>query len=113
MESLELNKQIFTWLSIYPADKRDVRKAWYRSIAIMIISIEFFGFISSVWFIVENIKTEFEHCLTALSQFAALGSVNYMWTIAMIQQNQIVDVFNKLKDIRDLCKISYFNFKFH
>lgn len=120
MESLELNRQIFKWFNVYPADKCDNRKALYRTIAVTIISTEFFGLISSIWFIVENLSTQFEHCLHALSQTVALTAVTYMWTVAFIQKNQIVDVFKKLKDIRELgnffhcsnLKISILNYKF-
>lgn len=109
MDSLELNKQIFTWINIYLVEKHD-KKSLYRSITIAIMSVEFVALISSVWFIVENIKSDFEHCLYALFQTAALISSIYIWTIGFIQRDKIADIFMKLKDIRKLCKFSTLKF---
>ncbi|XP_055309198.1 uncharacterized protein LOC129573051, partial [Sitodiplosis mosellana] len=99
--AFELNQQIFAWLCIYPATSSLWVKRFNVSVTVVVLITELLAEIASALFIYEFVGSDFENCLYALFQVAALFSVIYMWLIAFILRETIYDIFTKFQQIYD------------
>lgn len=111
MKPLNQNKNVFTVLSLYPIASQHTYLSKYFLLAVAVIIAECLALVASALFIYFNLKTEIENCLYALFQMAALISVIYMWIIAYVLQDSIVDIFTKFEWIYDSSKFTHFAFR--
>lgn len=107
MKSLELNKQIFAWLNIcaLPDESNNLMKRFRSSVAGGVIVTECLAGVASILFIKTFLSTDFENCLYATFQVAALFSVIYMWVIAFFLRDRINEIFSKFQSLYDSSKL--------
>lgn len=106
MKALEVNREIFTWLCIFPPTIKtsQLKKKFYILFSVTNSFLVTVGFISSVVFVVKNIKKNWEESLYALFQVAGLGQTVYTLCASYILKDKIVNIFSKLQKIHDECK---------
>lgn len=106
MKALELNRHIFAWLCICPVtDTTNRIMVCYRAkLSGCMILIECVAGVVSALFIYKNVSIDLVNCLYATFQVAALFGVIYMWVIAFVLRNKIIEIFSELQQIHDTSK---------
>lgn len=109
MKPLELNRQYFTRLCIYPADENTnlSEKIFNFLFCAILISIAMICFLSSVSYFYKNSKINMENAIYALFQVGALSTVLYTLLVGLRSRQKIFEVFAELQEIYDSSKTNY------
>lgn len=104
---LETNRKVFIWLCMCPADKStDKKENRAHVICIVIVTALILTFfIASAVFFSKFASTDLEESLYALFQISATSGVMYLIAVAIIMRDKILNIFNKLSDIYEACKM--------
>lgn len=103
MKVLQLNREV---LELYNILYSSNGTPWFTifvhqiKVALMFICL-FFGWFSSVIFIIIHVKTDLQQSLYAVFQIAAEFTANYTVCIACLYPDLIDAIFVKLNDIRE------------
>lgn len=102
IKPLDINREIFSWLCIYPCDdtKEKFLRIVFFTIMMMIVIIVF---ISGVFFVVSFIVVDIASTLFALVQI--IGSIDMFYTLifAYIFSDRIVSIFELIKNVYLKC----------
>lgn len=103
MKVLELNRQSFILLWIFPTPKTDGKLIKFRNILISLIHLYAIiaSLIFSIGFAYKYVKIDLENTLYALFQIAAYGSQSYSMVIGYKLGSKIAQLFPKLQQIYD------------
>lgn len=104
---LDINREIFTWLCIYPCG--NVRDKSLRILfCTMMMLIVVIVFMSGVFFVFKFIAVDIASTLFALVQI--IGSIDMFYTLifAHIFSDRIVGIFDRLTDIYAQCSNKVF-----
>lgn len=99
---LDINREIFSWLCIYPCDNTKDKSLRILFFTIM-MKIVIIVFISGVFYVVSFIVTDIASTLFALVQIIGSIDMFYTLTFAYIFSDRIVDIFELLKHIYSKC----------
>lgn len=107
VKPLNINREIFSWLCIYPCDTARERylRILFCTVMMMIVIIVF---ISGVFFVVTFMATNFASTLFALVQIIGSIDLFYTLTFAYVFSNRIVGVFDEIKMIYAKCATKVF-----
>lgn len=112
MKVLEANRKLFVLLGAFsPSDEHFDWSSRIGSCTLGIICFVFpvISTISSIAFILNNVKTNLEDALYALLQVAGFGYAAYTMIFAFFLRNDLKVLLDHFQDICDTCKLNQIN----
>lgn len=106
MEPLATSKKVFTWIYLCPASENEnrLRKLQYRYSLLGILAFLLTGVAATIGTLYKYWSIDLEKVLYTPIQIGASLSTTYSLIIAFVLRNKILDMFNNLSRIYEICK---------
>lgn len=111
---LELNRKFLVWLGVCSTTSNHSRTS-LKINYILVLLLQVFGLLSSIWFICTFIRIDLNSVLYAGFHTSAYSTSTYSLLVGFVFQHKIMATFEELQTIFDNCKLNSlvrFNLKF-
>lgn len=103
MKLLNLNREVFIWLNLYPTDRFNCILKYSPAVtAYVSISILMLTLISSVLFFAKSFDEGLlDKCLQVLFQCDSIVNAIYMWIVTYCIRSKLINIFTRFQEIND------------
>lgn len=106
MEPLKTNRQVLTWLSVFPPEKdtSNWQRRRYSIVTVLVLLLNLAGFTATSTFIVKNASVDLATALFGMIQLPITANTAYGIVTAILLRHQITTFIKNLSNIYKTCK---------
>lgn len=113
MDTLELNRQILMWFCIFSMPDNSTNLKLKKKLRIILtaalVIIMWLSLISSILFIVRNMKINVADTLCSLLQLPIAFMAIYVWTANFILRQSLINIFSQMQLFHESSNVQYFH----